>query len=149
MKQLGLRLDVLAKDDIYYVLFYDIDGDITGEQDALLDNIMYLHQISYILFKTKHGYHLIGLTPLNIIQHASAFHSLKKIFNSYYGGIIVRLSRKKDEVQTLVRVQESYGEVIPNLFNLYASRFGLEKKPWTREFAKYILQFEKYRSKKE
>lgn len=146
MKQIGLRFDVIAKDDVYYLLFYDIDADITPEQDAMIDRIMEVHNISYILYKTKGGYHLVGLTPLNIIQHASVFAQLKRVFNSYYGGVVIRLSRKRDEEQRLIRIVGWYGEVIPNLFNLYASRFGLQKKPWNKITSKYLLVFEKYRT---
>lgn len=149
IRMIGIRLDVVARDDIYYCLYYDIDRELKPHEIEDIDALMHLNNISYLLFTTKHGAHLIGLTPMTHTKWASMFSVMKNMFNSYYGGIIIRLSRKKEETQVLLKIQEYYGEVIPNLFNLYASRFNLQKKPWTREFSKYILQFEKYRSKKE
>ena len=148
-RMMGLRFDTLAKDDVDYLVFYDLDlQNITQEQTTQVDTIMRLHNISYILYSTKNGYHIIGLTPLNNIQWASAFSSLKKVFNQYYGGVVIRLSRKRDETQTLIHLETNYGEVIPNLFNLYAGRFNLQKKPWNRETTKHVLVFEKYRTPK-
>lgn len=147
---MGLRFDIVAKHDIYYLIFYDIDKEqLTHNDIEHIDSMMRIHQISYLLFKTKHGHHLIGLTPLNHFQWSSIYGSLKGYFQSYYGGVVIRLSRKKDEVQQLIRLEESYGEVIPNLFNVYASRFNLKKKPWIKELSKYLLVFEVYRSNKE
>lgn len=146
---MGIRLDLIARDDIHYLLFYDIDRPLKQHEIDNIDSLMHLNNVSYMLFSTKHGVHLIGLTPMTHTKWASMFSAMKNMFNAYYGGIIIRLSRKQDETQELLRLEEYYGEVVPNLFNLYATRFNLQKKPWTREFSKYILQFEKYRSKKE
>lgn len=146
---IGLRHDVIAKDDIYYLIFYDIDHDITEDEIERIDYVMLKLKIAYMLIKTKNGYHIIGLSPLTAWQWSEVFLILKGMFHSYYGGIIIRLSRKKEEIQTLTAIKESYGEVIPNLYNLYASRFGLQKKEWKKEFAKYLLVFEKYRTEKE
>lgn len=147
---LGLCREVCAKDDWYYLLLYDIDKEELSQSDLeYIDTIMFTHKISYLIYKTKHGYHVIGLTPLNITNHADAFYLLKNYFKSYYSGKTIRLSRKQDETQALIKLELSYGEVIPNLYNLYCSRFNMEKMPWTRETAKYLLLFEKYRSDKQ
>ena len=148
---LGLRKPVCAKEDWYYLVFYDIDKEKELTQSDLeqINMIMLTHKCSYLVYKTKHGYHIIGLTPLTAIQWANTFTALKFYFQSYYSGDTIRLSRKKDETQVLVRKVTEFGEVIPNLYNLYADRFNYPKLPWTRETAKYLLVFEKYRSEKE
>jgi hypothetical protein len=148
MKLLGLRHDVVKKEEIVYLLFYDID---TPRDDiiSVVDNVMKAYAISYFLIKTKNGYHVIGLTPLSALKWARAFTDLQLLFNSYYGGIIIRLSRKPQEVQELLAYNFDYGEVIPNLYNLYAPRFNMEKRHWVKELAKYLLVFEKYRTDKE
>lgn len=149
MRLQGLRCDVVAKDDIHYVLFYDIDRtELTDDDITFIDSTLKTYGISYLLYKTKHGYHLIGLTPLTHQQWSSIFTIMKSRFHSYYGGIIIRLSRKPEEKQVLIKLEESYGEVIPNLFNVFASRFELQKKFWKRELAKYLLVFEVYRTEK-
>lgn len=149
MRLKGLRHDIVAKDDIYYILLYDIDYPKLNDIDLeTIDSTMKLYGISYLLYKTKNGYHLIGLTPINHSQWSAVFGAMKDYFHSYYGGIVIRLSRKPDEVQELIRLELNYGEVIPNLLNVFASRFGIQKRQWKREFAKYLLIFEVYRSEK-
>lgn len=150
MRLLGLRHDIVAKDNIYYVVFYDIDNaELTDTDIMQIDGIMYINKISYLLIKTKNGHHVIGLTPLTAIRWAGVFNALQEYFKSYYGGIVIRLSRKEGEEQKLVQHKLDYGEVIPNLFNCYAERFGLKKMHWQKEFAKYLLVFEKYRTEKQ
>lgn len=150
MKLVGIRCDTVAKDDVYYLVFYDIDKEsITSEQIMKIQEIMAIHNLSFVLYKTKHGYHVVGLTPTNMIQHASAFTALQRTFKEYYGGIVIRISQKPNEKQELIMLNETNGEVIPNLYNVFADRFGLKKKPWQRAFSKYLLVFVRYRSEKE
>jgi len=146
---LGLRHDIIAKDDVYYLLFYDIDGHaLTPQQLDFIDTALSEYNISYFIIKTKNGYHIIGLTAMTPMIWGILFTRLKGMLKSYYGGIVIRLSRKQDEKQELIAFKE-YGEIIPNLYNLYANRFGLDKKPWIKELSKYLLVFEKYRTEKE
>lgn len=150
MKLVGIRCDTVAKDDVYYLVFYDIDKEeLTAEQYLRIQTIMSAHECSYLLYKTKHGHHVVGLTPLTKMIHASAFTALKNTFNEYYGGIVIRISQKQDETQKLILLNETNGEVIPNLYNLYADRFGLEKRFWNKSLSKYRLVFVRYRSEKE
>lgn len=150
MRLLGLRHDVITKEDVKYLLFYDFDEHVQDDAIAQeVDMIMREYNISFIFYKTKHGYHLIGLTPLDAMQWANVFTRLKEQYPNYYGGIVIRISRKKEEVQELLQLEQNYGEVIPNLYNLYCTRFNLPKKDWKKEFAKYLLVFEKYRTEKE
>lgn len=148
-KMIGLRCDIVGNEDIFYLVFYDIDRQITDEDKAFIDSLCRKFDISYILYSTKNGVHFVGLTPVTIYTHHFIFAQLKMHFDTFYGGIVIRLSRKKDEQQQLIHLEESYGEVIPNLFNLYAKKFGLQKKPWSFETTKYRLVFEKYKTVKE
>ena len=150
MRLVGLRFDVVAKERVWYLVFYDIDkSSITCGELFEVDRIMRDYGISYFLYKTKNGYHIVGLTPLDEMQWGNTFHSLRELFNSYYGGIVIRIWRKQNETQELVQSNLEYGEVIPNLYNIYAERFGLQKRPWKYELAKYLLVFEKYRTEKQ
>lgn len=144
----GLRHDVVTKEGIQYLLFYDIDKPITQNEIDAIDEYCSQQELSYLLIKTKNGHHFIGLTPMNSYQWGYRFQWLQLFFNSYYGGIIIRLSLKENEQQELLVKNTTYGEVIPNLYNLYANRFGYEKLPWTRATTKYLLIFEKYRTEK-
>lgn len=143
---IGLKNICCSKDDWHYLLFYDIDEtELSQSKKDFIDTLAKVFGISYLLFRTKHGFHFIGLTPLQCIRWANAFQEMKNCFEGYYSGHVIRVSRKKDEVQRLVKFN-MYGEVIPNLLNVYASRFNLAKMPWTKETAKYLLVFEKYRT---
>lgn len=142
----GLRHDVITKQGIMYLVFYDIDKPITQNELDKLDDTMKEHKLAYMLIKTKHGHHLIGLTPVDAYRWGYIFTQLSEMFNGYYGGVIIRLSLKEDETQELLVRNTSYGEVIPNLSNIYANRFGYEKLEWTRQTAQYLLIFEKYRT---
>jgi len=149
MMLLGLRNTAQTVNDFKELLFYDIDRQLSLDELEQIDNLMFKWQLSYILFSTKHGYHLIALTPVNQIMWGGMFTQLKLLLGSYYAGHTIRLSRKKDETQTLIRLNTTNGEVIPNLYNLFATRFHYEKLPWSRDTTKYILHFEKYRSMNE
>ena len=144
----GLRHDVITKEGIEYLVFYDIDKPITQNEIDKLDDYCSSWHMPYMLIKTKNGHHFIGLKSVSALDWAVIFTTMQQMFNSYYGGIIIRLSLKENEQQELLVKNTSYGEVIPNLYNLYANRFGYEKLPWTRATAKYLLVFEKYRTEK-
>lgn len=145
---LGLRNTVILKEEIKYLVFYDIDGTPRNEQTMLedIDALMHTNCLSYIFYKTKHGYHLVGLTPVNALKWGVMFTELQNKYPSYYSGIVIRLSRKQEEKQELIKIVLTYGEVIPNLYNLYCERFGLQKRPWVKALSKHLLIFEKYRT---
>ncbi len=143
---LGLRNIAQAKDHFRELLFYDIDRPVGMQDHINIEQICSRSKLSYLFFTTKHGAHFICLTPLIKTRWAMLFDELQDMFNSYYAGKTIRLSRKKDEIQTLIGKNLDYGEVIPNLYNIYCSRFNLPKMEWTKDTAKYLLHFEKYRS---
>lgn len=143
---LGLRRIVHTKEDWFYICMYDIDRPITQAEKDGIDYLCNREHVSYILYSTKHGTHFVGLTPLDSMQYAIMFTNLKSMFHSYYSGDTIRLSLKEGEVQVLLVMNDQYGEVIPNLRNLWAKRFNYPKLPWNKVTGKYLLVFEKYRS---
>lgn len=147
--RLGLRNICYGKDDIYYLIFYDIDKDSILEEFNQLDNIMKYYGLSYIIYTTKHGYHLICLTPVECEIWGIVFGKIKKLFKQKYAGNTIRLDRKDNEIKELKYLNTEYGYVIPNLHNLILNRLSntsnhprIECKP---PF-KHRLQIENYRS---
>lgn len=149
MMLLGLRNIAQSKEGFMELLFYDIDRPIGNTDIERVDAICQRSNLSYLLFSTKHGAHFICLTPLIKTRWALLFDEFQDLFGSYYAGKTIRVSRKKDENQYLLKMNVLYGEVIPNLLNLYATRFNYQKIEWKQETSKYLLHFEKYRSKNE
>lgn len=149
-KLLGLRNLCTTSQDWYYLLFYDIDG----EPNCNIEDVASICNVSYICYKTKHGYHFVSFTPLTILEYAEAFTFLKRMFGGYYSGQTIRLSLKAGERQEVVHLDTSKYYTIPNLYNIYAKRFGLPRKDLRRDaigrFAPiYHLVFEKYWTDKE
>jgi hypothetical protein len=129
----------------YYLLFYDIDSKKLHEgshQD--LDSL----NISYMVYKTLNGFHFIGLTPLSVTQWSELFLKMNQWYSSYYSGHIIRIDLKDGETQELLALNQDH-EVIPNLFNVWAHRFGLQKMDAGAFPYKYRLVFEDYRSMNE
>lgn len=99
-------------------------------------------QCSYLLYSTKNGYHVVGLSPSSLLKCTYVFNELDKEFGTYFSGQTIRVSLKEGEKQNLIEFKD-YGNIIPNLFNMYADRFKLPKMevPFPK---KYYLVFEKY-----
>lgn len=149
--RLGLRNICYTEDDIMYLIFYDIDMETIIDDDyiGIIDKFMFTQNLSYILYSTKHGYHLICLTPVECDIWGNVFKRLKLQFKEKYAGNTIRLDRKDNEKKHLIKMNTSYGYVIPNLHNLILNRLDntsdiprIECKP---PF-KHRLQIENYRS---
>lgn len=141
-----------------YLVFYDIDRPLTQEDLDIMDNFCKMSELSYMLYKSNHGFHLIILTPVNAINWAYIFTTFSAMFNSYYSGSTLRWKLQKDEIQELIICNTTYGEVLPNLYNLFCTRFKLTKMYWStnpKEYEEktgklwYGLVFENYRSTKQ
>lgn len=143
-KMLGLRNITSTKEDWYYLLFYDIDRPINHFELTALEEHLRINEVSYILYKTQQGNHLVGLTPLTSEQWGKLFDDLKELFGGYYSGTTIRLSRKPEEIQQLITINTSNGKVIHNLYNIFAKRFNLPKHAIDK--IDYALVFEKYRT---
>jgi len=147
--RLGMRNIVYTEDDILYLVFYDIDTDRPESLNMkALDVIFKTYHISYMLFTTKHGYHVVGLTPVNALTWAHCFTKLKQTFMEKYAGNTIRLDHKEGETKNLVYKNTDY-YVIPNLYNLILNRLDntkdIERIQCEPPF-KYRLQIENYRS---
>lgn len=143
-KILGLRNIVTTSEQWYYLLLYDFDQPVNEREIA---SFSHNRKLSYILYKTKHGSHYVGLTPISAMQWGLHFDAMSQIYPNYYSGQTIRLSRKEDEQQILISLNRDY-QVISNLYNIFASRFGFDK--MKVEFPmKYRLVMEKYWSRKE
>lgn len=124
----GISNVVQLKDRFMVLLFYDIDREIVSQEEIdELDSICYINRLAHILYKTKHGYHFISFTPLEPDRWGILFMKLTAMFGGYYGGHTIRMSLKPNAKQRLIRLETTYGEVIPNLFNVYARRFNLNE----------------------
>lgn len=145
---IGLRNIAQAKDHFRELFFYDIDRPLGHTDIVIVKDYFAFLGLPFILYSTKHGAHCICLSALTRTSWAIIADWFDVNFKSYYSGKTIRLSRKKDESQKLLAISLA-GEVIPNLYNLYCERFGLEKMQWTRETSKYILHFERYRTNNE
>ena len=157
---LGLRNICHTKEDWYYLIFYDIDRPITQSEQDAIEYFSNRSHIPYLLYSTKHGTHYIGLRPLISTDWSIMFEALKTTFHSYYSGQTIRISRKQNEEQNLIRKNTMYNtdDILPNLYNLYAKRFNYEPMYWSKEPLIYEqktgkkwygLVFEKYRSMNE
>lgn len=144
VKKMGVRNGMITKEDRFMLLFYDVDREVTQEELTYLDKWFWRTQMSYMIYSTKHGYHIIGLTPLTPDYWAFQFIELRNMFHSDFIGQTIRLSRKSGEIQKLIKINLVNGEVVPNLYNVFASRFGYDKMFWDKENPKYKLVFETY-----
>jgi hypothetical protein len=155
-KIIGLRNIVTDKETWKYLLFYDIDSPTEGDIYNIIEYLDQLKCISYIMYSTKAGLHVVGLTPLNSSMWGVIFAQLQMRFPEYYSGQTIRLSRKEGEKQELIYYNLDY-PVLDNLLTIYNKRFpqistnnviGLDSE--TYEIHKpYFLVFEKYWSGKQ
>ena|SRR2546428_1292252 len=122
---LGIDNNVCTSNDWRRIILYDFDGNF----DETKPSIVNLHEnTSYLIYSTKHGHHLVGLTPLSTITWALLFDSLDKEFGSFYAGGVIRLMLKRDEIQRLVKSWFEH-PIIPRLYKLYSKRFSLPGLP--------------------
>lgn len=150
MRAIGLGNTVTHPDGWDFLIFYDVDGD-REEADKVNDCFESFKEVSYIAYSTKHGYHFVGLSPVNADYWGCAHAVLQTVSRQYYSGRTIRLSRKDEEHQELYvcRIRDGT-HVIPNLYGIYAKRFGIADLPqqfWASK--KYKLLFETYHTKKE
>lgn len=142
VRLLGLRNTCTNGNEWYRLLFYEFDGELDIE---LLKSVINKEEISYVLYKTKHGYHLVGLSVLDVEDWARIFAELSSVFHSYYSGSTIRLSMKYNEQQELVILHRGNDEIIPNLYNIYARRFNMMEIPVEKPY-RIRLSVERYTS---
>jgi hypothetical protein len=149
-KIIGLRNIVTNGRKWKYLIFYDVDNPSEGDIKNIID-FMEQSQVSYIIYSTKHGIHVIGLTPLNAMKWASMHNGLLGLVPEYFSGQTIRVSLKECEKQELIYWNLNY-PFMTNLYLIYAKRFGLKELVNNITTAipqtEWHLVFEKYWSKK-
>ena len=146
-KIIGLRNIITDGKEWKYLLFYDVDNQSQHTKE-LLGEIMNKAEISFIVYTTKHGMHVIGLTPMNLLEYATYFERLNNLIPEYYSGQTIRLSRKEGETQELLGYNLDY-PILKNLISIYQKRFPqLYLSPDAKLIEGYSLVFEKYWSVK-
>ena len=136
-KVIGLRNIVTDGKQWKYLLFYDLDRP-TQQNIEYIHSWMEAFKMSYIIYKTKNGIHVVGLTPLTITNYASKFMLIQDDIPEYYSGQTIRLSRKEGETQELLFYNLNYRPIILNLFNIYEKRFT-QLKQWFNERQQKLL----------
>ena len=143
MIHIGLRSMITNenKTDWEYLLFYDIDRKFNQNDFDFITET--LNSISYIVYSTKNGFHVVGLTPLDCISWGYLFDSFKTHYNNYYSGHTIRMSRKKDEKQKLIMYSDLFDVSYP-LARIYEKRFNIVMQNRINNHA----VFEKYGTRK-
>ena len=141
-KFIGIRNIVTDKIAWKYLLLYEIDGHDDNKFAQVLD-VYNRCATSFVAYRTKGGFHVVGLTPLSIMQWGVYFQKLQNRVPEYYAGNTLRVSLKQGEMQTL----EGYSLRFPYiqwLANIYLHRFGVKDTPIYGDMPKYSCVFEKY-----
>jgi len=140
---IGLHNIVTDKKEWKQLLFYDIDKDehFSNTVKKFASEFSNRRKLSYVLYKTKHGFHLIYLTPMSPAKWGQYFELHKKKFQGYYSGHTIRMSRKKKEVQYLISHSDAYPAVYP-LCKIYEKRFNIK----FNKRIKMVAVFENYQS---
>jgi hypothetical protein len=140
----GLRNIVTSKFDWKYLFLYEIDNH--EEHDCLqMIDLVNRFETSYICYKTKAGFHLVGLTPITSKQWGCWFDTIQRILPEYFSGQTLRLTRKIDEIQEMIHYSFRY-PYLERLASIYIKRFGIPKEfvPIYGEPPKYNCVYEKY-----
>jgi len=138
---------VTTKSKWEYLLFYEIDSEDETEALRLVSTLDKM-ETSFIVYKTKNGYHALGLTPLTPLLWGAYFTKLQNVLPEYYSGQILRMSLKENEKQELIHASFRY-PVLLNLWMLYKKRFPeLDNYSVKSLLSDYNCVFEKYWSVK-
>jgi hypothetical protein len=112
-----------TKDHWEYHLFYDFDDIKLSEIDVkYLVDFMNQHKQSFILRRTTHGYHLIGLTGNRSLGFTGVmFDNLQRTYPTYHDGQAIRITQK--EVGEFIIVAENYDyPFVLNLVKLFRNK---------------------------
>jgi hypothetical protein len=109
----------------YYHLFYDFDGIKLSPNDInWIVSFMKERAMSFILRKTMHGYHLIGLTPVDSYVWGCSFSIMQATYPTYHDGQAIRIT-KKEAGEFIILAQNydfPYVEKLAKLFSHSYSR---------------------------
>lgn len=95
------------KEKWFYHLFYDFDGlELSYNDIDWIVKLMKAREISFILRKSLHGYHLIGLTPMDSYKWGLLFSIFQNTYPTYHDGQAIRITQK--EVGEFITVAENF-----------------------------------------
>lgn len=120
-KIIGLRNIITNGKEWKYLLFYEIDNQLENNINEMKECFNFANT-SFIIYKTKHGIHGVGLTPKDIIQYSISFNLLQEILPEYYSGQTLRLTPKEGETQELIYWNLNY-PYVSEIFQIYLRRF--------------------------
>lgn len=144
---IGLRNIVTTKIEWSYLVLYEIDGHDENKALNVVSTIDKM-ETSFIAYKTKNGFHFVGLTPINAQLWGNYFQMLQNAHKEYYSGQTLRMSLKENEKQELIHASFRYPTIL-NLWMLYTKRFPELGNYSVRDLtANYNCVFEKYWSVK-
>lgn len=143
-----MRNIVTTKERWDYLLLYEIDGHEDSNAIGMIATFDRM-QTSYIVYKTKNGFHAVGLTPMNAQEWGYNFQRLQNVQPEYFSGHTLRISLKENEKQELIHYSLRF-PYLENLFGMYNKRFNIPKDGISlyHNPPKYNLVFEKYWSVK-
>lgn len=121
-KTIGLRNVVTTRERWAYLFFYDLDYEEIPQTFCDFAFREVGANTAYLMYRTKHGAHLVGLTPLEPMVWGYLMQACKTQFPNYYSGQTIRVSRKKDEIQEFMEILTTE-PVIPRLYEMYRKRF--------------------------
>ena len=145
---IGIRNIVTSKTDWKYLLLYEIDGHEEHNCFQIIDLYSKM-STSFICYKTKNGFHFVGLTPMNSISWGHHFQKLQNVLSEYFSGQTLRLSLKEEEKQELIHYSFRF-PYMERLASIYIKRFNIPKEniPLFGEPPKYYAVYEKYWTEK-
>lgn len=129
-------------------MLYELDNH--EEHDYLqIVSIFSRMQTSFVCYKTKNGFHSVGLTPIDSDVWGIMFKRLQITCPEYFSGETLRLSLKENEKQELIHYSFRY-PYLERLASIYIKRFNIpkDKIPIYGEPPNYNCVFEKYWSVK-
>ena len=109
-----------------YVIFYDIDKQLTYHREIKLYDI--LMPYTYLVYSTKHGYHVIVLTIMDLYRYAKVYTRIHRLFKSWYTGTVIRVSLKENEIQSLWYYNDTNTMIPKEMAIIYEKRFNIEFK---------------------
>ena len=147
-RYIGLRNIVTSKTEWKRLFFYEIDG----HSKKNLNEILFLGeslQMSYISYKSKNGFHFVGLTPISATLEGYYHDYVQKIKPEYFSGQTIRMSLKEGEKQKLIDYSFEY-PYLERLASVYMRRFNIHKEDIIIHDNPpiYTCVFEKYRTDK-
>ena len=124
-RYIGLRNIVTSKNQWRRLFFYEIDGHSKKKLNKML-SLVSIFKTSYVCYKTKNGFHLVGLTPINANIEGQAHDIMQIWIPEYFSGQTIRMSLKEGEKQKLIDYSFKY-PYLERLAGVYIRRLNIKK----------------------